>query len=608
MITPAQIANLYAQRRLAAGPERARMAEVQQLYNGDVVVPLPELFDNERAALPNRVRQGLAQIAMRIASSMPNLTCPVVRPGIKKSEQEARLRRQVLLGWWDLSSMATVLRQRARYLQGYGTAPVRLRYAPARRNGEDVWVPRWHPENPLTTFPAPMRDPSSMCPRDCLFESHQTLGWIMEHYPEQAQMLHKTKFTKDDQPDRDATFALVEYVDRDECVLIALGASPEQYTTPAPGSMVVELERYENRADICPVVIPAYISLDRRHGQFDGMFGMYQTEAMLTALSIIATKKGVFQDEWLVAHPNEEPVIVQVPNAFDGTPGVVKGGALVPRGVDPQFQTNITIDRLAEAQMKTSGLASDLQGVASTNVRTGRRGAQLLSAVIDFPIQEAQVLFEQSLAEENRVAIAMAKAYDRGSRRFYTRWRGAKGVVDYKATELFETDENDVSYSLAGADSNGLVIEAGQRIGMGTMSKETFMSIDPMIEDVESEKDRITVESLSAAALSGIQQQASQGAIPPSDLARILELVASDRMELWDAIAQAQQEAQERQAAQVEPTDPAAQPGLAQPGMGAEAGQAIPGPAPSQQGLASLLTSLRRPEMRLSSERPAPVA
>jgi hypothetical protein len=127
---------------------------------------------------------------------------------------------------------------------------------------------------------------------------------------------------------------------------------------------------------------------------------------------------------------------------------------------------------------------------------------------------------------------------------------------------------------------------------MGTMSKRSFMTIDPLVDDPEFEHDAVIAEQLEQALLASIQQQASEGIIPPADLARIMELVANDQMELAEAVDKVQKEAQERQATEVDPMSPEAQPGLALPGMGAEAMPA-PGGGPQQAPpLAELLGAL----------------
>lgn len=115
------------------------------------------------------------------------------------------------------------------------------------------------------------------------------------------------------------------------------------------------------------------------------------------------------------------------------------------------------------------------------------------------------------------------------------------------------------------------------------------MRIDPLVEDVEKERDTVIAEQLEQSLLAGLQQQAAQGALPPGDLARIMELVKNDQADLADAVSRVQREAQERQAEQVAPTAPEAQPGIAQPGAGAEA---MAGPSPQGGGLRDLLGAL----------------
>lgn len=115
------------------------------------------------------------------------------------------------------------------------------------------------------------------------------------------------------------------------------------------------------------------------------------------------------------------------------------------------------------------------------------------------------------------------------------------------------------------------------------------MRIDPLVEDVEKERDAVVAEQLEESLLAGLQQQAAQGALPPGDLARIMELVKHDQADLAEAVAKTQREAQERQAEQVEPTAPEAQPGIAQPGAGAEAGGGPPAGPPDLRALLGAL-------------------
>jgi hypothetical protein len=232
-------------------------------------------------------------------------------------------------------------------------------------------------------------------------------------------------------------------------------------------------------------------------------------------------------------------------------------------------------------------------GNSPSNVRTGRRGDSILSAVVDFPIQEAQTLLAKSLEAENRIAVAIDKAYYGNDRKsFYVDWKGARGNVDYVPNKIFTTDQNRVTFPAAGVDANNLTISLGQLVGTELMSRRTAMELHPFIDDAEEEDDRITAQSLRRSTLAAIETQASQGAIPPADMARIEELVLSGKAEVYEAIQIAQREAQERQAQQNPAGSAPTQPGLSLPGMGAEAGAAIPEVTPSAGNLAGVLSSL----------------
>lgn len=567
------IFELLKQRESNQGPALDRMRRIRAAYNGDIVVPLPELDEYESSSVANLVSSGLDQMAMRIASHQPDIVCPPANPESKRSDDYARIRRQALFGMWEHNRMGIKLAKRARYLIGYASSPVSLRY-----NAHTDAV-EWTIRDPLTAFPSPVIGPDDLEPADCIFTYERTWGWLKDRYPEQAEKLRRASV----EVDVGDVFQLVEYCDHAETVLVAVGQRPahlqgrtawQQYTSEP----LAELERVPNRVGMCPVVVPGRITLDQPQGQFDGMIGMYQTQARLMALEVIAVQKGIFPDTWLVARQGEQPQIVNTANGLTGEIGIVKGGDMRDMTVAPGFMTNPTIDRLERAQRIEAGIPPEFGGESSSNIRTGRRGEAVLSAVVDFPVQEAQMLLAASLEAENKRAICLSKAYA-GNRptSFYVTYKGAKGRVDYTPNTHFDSERTRVVFSHPGTDLNGLVVGAGQRLGMGTMSKKKFMELDPMVDDAEREHDEVVAEGLEQALLVSLQTQASQGALPPGDVARVIELVRYNNVDLPAAIQQVHSEAQQRQAEEVPPGAPEAQPGIAQPGAGAEARPA-PGP------------------------------
>ena len=587
MKTVEEIVDLYYARSSNHAGAKERMRNIRDHYNGDVIIPLPEIDTTESSAVANLLAQGLDQTAMRIASVTPDIVCPPEDESSKQAQKFAAIRRKALFGWWQNSRIDMQLAKRARHLIGYANTIVQIRF------DHDKGCPTWHVRDPLTAYPSNLRGADDMSPSDCVFGYERSFGWVRKQYPDAAL---RFAGVADAPYDQSRPIELIEYVDHEEYVLVAVrnpAHSVGMWSSKDDHELVVaELERVPNRTGVCPVVMSQRISLDEPSGQFDGILGMYQQQAKLMALEVIAVQKGIFPDTWLVGRAGEQPSIINAANGLTGEVGVIRGGDLRDMQLQPGFMTNPAIDRLERAQRLTAGVPAEFCGESTSNIRTGRRGDAVLSAVVDFAVQESQRILARSLEAENKIAIAMAKSHAGSkSKSFYVSMGKVKGKVDYVPNKHFTTDDNVVSYSHAGADINNLVIAGGQRLQMGTMSKESFMKIDPLVEDVEAERDAVTAEQLEQSLLSGLQQQAATGAIPPADIARIIDLVKADKEELAGAVEKVQREAQERQAEMVSPTSPEAQPGIALPGAGAEAMAAPPaegGPA----GLAELLGAM----------------
>ena len=585
MKTIEEIVAIYASRQQGSDDAKSRMRNLRDYYNGDVIVPLPELNSDEQSAVANLLAQGLDQTAMRIASTRPDIYCPPTDPAKKRSRDNSEIRRKAIFGWWEHSRMDLQIAKRARHLIGYATTITQIRFNPK------TGCPEWHLRDPLTAYPATLLGVDDMRPRDVVFAYERPLGYLRTMYPEAARTFQGDSGAGDDQP-----IEMIEYVSDEEQVLIAMRGPVKTglfaTSTNSDENIVVELERAPNILGECPVVCAERISLDDSQGQFDGILGMYQMQARLMALEVIAVQKGVFPDTWLIGRPGETPQIVNPADGLTGEVGLVRGGDLRDMQMQPGYMTNPAIDRLERAQRLTAGIPPEFGGESTTNIRTGRRGDAVLSAVVDFPVQEAQRIMARSLQEENELAVTMSKKYaGNKGKSFYVTSKNAKGRVDYTPNDNFDSTDNVVIYSQAGADINNLVIGGGQRVGMGTMSKRSFMAIDPLVEDPEFEHDAVVAEQLEQALLVSIQQQASEGSIPPADLARIMELVSTNQLELAEAVEKANKEAQERQASTVDAAAPEAQPGLAMPGMGAEA-KAMPAPPGGGGGLGELLGAL----------------
>ncbi len=583
MLTPEEIVALYQQRRRQAGPVKEQMRRVRELANGDVIVPLNELDRNAKTSVANLLVQGLDQMSMRVASTMPSPFFPPTKEGSERSKANARQRKRAMLAIWDHNKMQMKMRRRARHLLGYSQSAVVL------KPDFKTLMPTWTVRNPLDTFAAPTDDPDSNLPYDCIFSYRVSAQYLMQNYGELVSArLRMGRISSD------SRYTLLEYVSPDSIQLVVLGSDDNPDLTPAErmGIEVIELENIPNRTGMPLAVVANRITLDKPRGQFDGVLGMYYTRARLQALTEIAIERGIFPEEYLIANSGENPEILQVADGKSGILGVVKGGTIQQLQLNPGYKTDTALDRLERQERLEGAIPAEFGGESATNIRTGRRGDSVLSATVDYRVQEAQAIFETSMMEEDKIAIAIEKAYwGSFQKSFYIPGRAAAGRSTYIPNQLWTNDFHYVTYSAAGSDVNALVVGLGQRLGAGIISKETARESDPLISDPDLEHDRIIAEGVEAALLSSIQQQAvdPNGPYQPEDLAYLTKLVVENDVPLFEAVRRTDQRARDRQAAMVQPGAPEAMPGLAQPGMGAEAGVAPPAGA---GGIEELLSQL----------------
>lgn len=602
--TPEDILAAYQERKNRYEPMHAAMRHIHAIYEGRVTIPLPDKNKNDPASVPNLLAQGIDQTAGRIASTTPMVTFAPDKPGVRKSEREATTKTRVLHGWWQTDRLTMKMKRRARHLIAYGMSPSVITF------NEKTGFPSWNVRSPLETYPSPETRNGYEQPADVIFAYQRSVKWLRNN----GYGPHATYVTSNPQCSPDTLMTLIEYICPQGMFLVLAGYQSENnsdgFWLPNTYDPTVDPERavYLTASPI-PVMtasVPTRISLERPGGQFDSMVGMYYQQAKLMALEVAAVEKGVFPDTYLESRPGEVARFVDGP--YDGRTGkvnIVSGGAVRELANVPGYMTPQTIDRLERSQRLTAGIPSEFGGESGTNIRTGRRGDAVLSAVIDFPIAEAQEVFGYALRDENEAAIELAKFYaGEQTKTVYVGTGNAARATKYVANDVFTETDHTVAYPAAGSDLNSLMIGLGQRVGMGTMSKETAATLDPFIESPELEHDRIIAEGLEQSLVAGIQQQAASGAIPPLVLGKIMTLVQSDKMELAEALTKVTEDAAreaEAAAAEQQQGAPTAEQMMAPAAAGSMAGPeamgAMPGPSADQDEFANLLGRLRLPVM-----------
>ena len=614
MIAPEEVVTLYQQRRMKRQPMMDKRLQVLEQYNGETRVPLPELDQSSKPAVANLLGLGLDQFAQRIASVLPDIDYPSLREGYEAWDSKARMSRLANLGWWKMNRMDLLAYKRARYLLAFSGAPVTIHPVSAAGSDERK-IPHWRIRSPLNCFPAPCADELDYEPADYVIAHEYPLWWLQDNYPSQVAMLYKGRQS---QVNRDMAFEVLEYNDSEETVLVACGATREErrsgeWSTEAEvgAASVVLLKRIPNRAGITNMVFPGRIVLDKPIGHFDTMLHLFTSQAKMAAYEELSMFRSIFPEQWVMSHPNAptKPRITRDADGKQGIVGIVENGVIQSLNITPGAQVPTAIDRLERAARLAGGIPAEFGGEAASNIRTGRRGAQVMGDTVDMPLQEYQQIFASSYDAENLRAVRTMKAYYGKAVSMYVMPRDGKIAAipgnpnTYTPDEVFVSDFSKATYPFLGSDSSSIPIEIGQRVGTTEMSLQTAREMDPKIADPALEGARVISEGLEKALLGGIEQQLAGGMLDPIVAARIeVALRADPNAHFADIYVKIHGDMQKEQAPAAQPPQgaappaggppPAAMPGAAVPPGGAQPQPLNPPPGQGQANLAQLVSSL----------------
>lgn len=605
-----QILELLDQRTENGRSRQFVLNEMAALYHGRITVPLPELSREEKPAIANHVMQAIEQMAQRLSSVQPELRT-FARPSQGTDGRASAAKRRRVFQHFAASNADTRLAStEGRWLAAYASAPslVLPDFVGSRRNALNG--PRWMLMDPRGFYPdIDSTDPTNPVKEDAIFHTTKKLGWMRRLYPEHAARISSPNSRPDDEVD------WVVYVDHEQIHTLASASvrahSPAGDMTMAPRRRTVTIDRMVNLTGHPLVVAPGGLSLTSEPmGRYDQIIGMYQRMAEIDALSRIALKKSIFSDAWVVSNPGETGRVVQGPVPLQGQPGIVAGGRIEFRNIDPQFSARVGIGDLERAIHLTGRIPSEFGGELPTNARTARQGGRLLSNLIDFDLAEMQRVLEEGKEWRYKISAMTDKAFFGGFSKTIEIDNGAsQHEITYDPAELWTTFGVKVSYRLGGSDAEASVIGAGQRMGMGTLSRESFMEVDPMVTEVELEKDRITAEAVEQAFLARIQQEANlpeaESSWSATDYAEFGRIIRDDEKDLYDAYADVNEAAAQRRAELAQAAQEGSlTPTQAQPGVDGEVPPAIAGPSESGQNLTRLLGQLRLAERTAPGEIP----
>jgi len=601
----ADIQNIMVQRRSQDAHLIRRMVEIRDRYNGDMVVPMPDVVGapDLPPLMPQLIYDGIENTALRASSTMPIIECPPHRRTVEATKA-ANVRRRALYGRWYQNQLTLKMRRAYRHMVGYGTLAMVV-MPDHRKHCAKIEL-----RDPLTAYPEVRTTDDIRCAENVGFVYGKSAEWIRETFRSARDLI--------DQNQEHQLWDMVEWVDEDEIVIGVLG--PRDLILNPSGidtaQYAMEIYREPNRAGITPAVVPRRITLDRLIGQMHGIVPIVDWQARLFALEVIAAEKSVFPDT-VIFSDNQMPAIIADNEWKDGRTGDVNliSNARDVRMINtaPSQATDNVLDRLERAGRHAGGVSAQFSGEMTGSIRSGRVASSIAELSIDPRIQELQEIMSYALAEINTAVCEVEKGYF-GNKKLcvYSGWAGDDGLVEYTPKAAFEHNESVVFYPMPGTDITQTNVALSQLVAGGMMSKTSSRRKHPFIDDAESEERRILVEQFEQAIIASAQQQIAGGGLPIIDAIAIRNKLAKG-MDLGEAIIEADEEARARQAAEVQvPPEGMALPpeqmaGLATPGQGAEALAPAPPIAPPPEGVDNLAQMLNAIRSGASSPMPAGV-
>lgn len=577
------------------------MRRVRDAYNGDVVVPLTDVKGEPLlpATAPAVIADSIDYIAMRAASSRPSITVPAIEWEDPDSRAAAAITRRAYYARWHDSALTDVLLRRTyRHWAGYGTGAL----AVVPDFGREC--ARIEVRDPLGCYPD-FRSPDDVRePCDVAFVYSMSGRRLAKLFPEARDLVTK------DRARADESWDIVEWIDETQIVIGLLGRRYDLDTywrgginaRPPEGRL---LRQYPNRAGMTTVAIPRRATLERVMGIVEPILGSTDLMDRLMALEVAMAEKGVYPDMVVTStRQGVQPVLVNGSwrDGRTGEPNLIVDGRAEMLYQQPGPATQLIVDRLERRARIHTGLIPQAGGETTGALRTGRAVDAIGGLSLDPRIQEAQELVARTLMCVNESIGAVEKGWwPKKKTVAFSGWPSDFGHVTYVPEETFAHPHNVVTYSLPGVDISQASVALPQLVGAGLMSRRSAMRAHPFVEDPDQELKAMEEERITEAVFMSLLEQARTGSVPLIDLARIgKELGVAT--ELVAAVMKADQAARERQATPPEvPPDappgalaPEQVPGLAAPGMGAEAiaQQPIPGPTAPQDRFRELVRAI----------------
>lgn len=528
--------SLYLQR--ANRPNRADMSRIRSIMDGGsagmIALLGPQMEDvpeEDRLSIPaaNLILSGTERAAHRLGRR-PDLRVDPVYRGQEDKEgprKAAEKRERIVEAYDRQSKMEMMLPQVARWLIGYGFAPLLVKsvYDPDGNGYPDVEI-----RDPFECWPAPWgvkQQPVDMAfvrrvPAETLAQTYPHAKDIIEtrkNQPSSGQVIPFNKVGADsyggwghsqwENPTEDG-IALVEYIDDAGCTVF----SPQ---------CEVILDHVPNplRAG-APFVVLKRFAFNRLQGQFDQAIGLMASLAKINLLVQIAMEDAVFSPTNIYGTgvgADDYQIGRDAVNVFDNGTQVERPVAQLP------YQLFQHVQMIERQLRQTSRYNAQDDGESPTSWATGK-GLENLSAGTDAELRELRLVMAYGLEAIDAIRLE----YDE------SRWPDArKPLVGERQGAAFSEDyvpkthikrsyrTRRVYGAMAGWDDATKIVTGLQLMQAKTMSRRTFMENVDGLENITREEKRIEQEGAREIAFGNLAMMAQQG--DPAAMAATVEIM-----------------------------------------------------------------------------------
>ena len=580
-----RLSSMYAAWRSRFTERDVRMETIDRIVRGEF-----DIFDPDEEKVTSR-SPNLVQVAIEDTAEAASLV-PTIRVQPEGStvtaKKVARTMEQIAVNYMDLNQIDMLIPRSIMDKAAYGMSVWTITPDLEQK------IPVIERRDPRQCYPEPGFRPGDDV-RKCMFTREIFFNQLPVEYQQKLKDVI-ADYSEYDDPDENSKVVLVEYYDMEEYILAGLYQASTsglvRYRGDGDVPLPVELERIENKAGVCPVVIGTRISLDGEvRGQFDQVVGLLEAHIRLTGLILDYADQAVYSDIFV------KDLIGEMPYGGGSFIELGPQGAIgrVPPAVS-SLNVQADLAQLVDGMHVAGRWPKSRPGEIDQSIATAKF-LESAAGMMNTAIRTYHQILQRQMEKALRIAFEIDKTYFPGAKSASGILRNQQFLIEYNPGSDINTDHQlRVEYGLGlGRDPAQSAVLHIQYSQAEFVSKEFVQENIDGLTDVGRERSRLDVEKFRGMALAKLLMGLEQGTIPETALVEIAR-AREQGEELFDLYEKYIVKPAEEMLANQVPTGlgPPMQPGALPPGPpGAPEGAAgpmPPGPPPGAELLARLGT------------------